>query len=647
MILKVHETDCRGDLRRAPGGRAAGRKGVKAIREKIGKGIRIILILFWLSFLTKTDAIYTAYLLAGILAVYSIALERSAADKRTNRFASLFGVIFTLCTCLGNYALFSSILAPPDYPLVRKAYFALCLVLMLTAGFTAGRAVFLLIPANGPGQRPPFTGDRDRSGSDGERPDSNNTGKNHTETMTEKSNSRFMFTAFTLFWGIDLLYLFLCGYPGNLTTDSLSQISQILTGVYHNQHPYWHTQVIRLFFMPVYRMTGDVNAAAASYSAAQSCILSLVFAYMAAVIRDLAGTGRYARRITAAAILYFAFSPVHILYSITVWKDVLFGAMTALFVTAMAARLYGLKRSGIGNTVLIAIGAAGMCLFRSNGWMAAAAAFLFMIPVYIRSGKDRDVFHTSFRPVLVSLAAVLAATFVMNHALIDRLGVEKGGILEACGVPLQQTARILYDKKAVGSGDMALIERAAPAEEIRKAFDPGIVDPVKGVLRINGGEHTVAQNKQAYLSLYFRLASRYPSSAVRAWTDLTRGYWDAGLDHYLWAQGVGGNDLGLFATERFAPARMIKNSYLWLFEQDNFLKLIKCMGLQIQILLALFLKELAGNRRSAVLYLPVLLIWATVLLAVPVNGEYRYLYSAAAAMPVLMAASFSGNEETA
>ena len=92
---------------------------------------------------------------------------------------------------------------------------------------------------------------------------------------------------------------------------------------------------------------------------------------------------------------------------------------------------------------------------------------------------------------------------------------------------------------------------------------------------------------------------------------------------------------------------MIKNSYLWLFEQDNFLKLIKCMGLQIQILLALFLKELAGNRRSAILYLPVLLIWATVLLAVPVNGEYRYLYSAATALPVLMTASFSGNEKTA
>ncbi len=560
--------------------------------------------------------------------MYSIALDLKASDKRTERFASVFGTVFSLCTAYGNRALFYAILSPSDYPLVRKAYFAICLILVLAAGFTAGRAVFFLLLRKKPAN-----------------PEKEDSEKTAADIPAGKNASRLFFGSFVLFWGIDLLYLFLCGYPGNITTDSLSQLNQILTGVYHNQHPYWHTQFIRLFFMPVYRASGDVNAGAAAYCAAQSCILSLVFAYMTDAIRNFSLGRRSVKMITAASVLYFAFSPVHILYSITIWKDVLFGAMTALLITAAAVRLHRLHKTGTGNLCLVVIGTAGMCLFRSNGWMAAAATFICMLPVFALSGKDPADARKTFRPVMISMAAVLAVTFVMNHAVIDRLGIEKGGILEACGIPLQQTARILYEGKTISAEDAALIEQAAPAAEIISVFDPEIVDPVKGVLRIRRGEEQINRNRKEYLYLWLRLSARHPDSALRAWADLTRGYWDAGLDRYLWAQGTGQNDLGFYSTERFAPARMIKNSYLWLFEHDAFLKLIKCMGLQAQFLLALFLKQLAERKKSAVLCLPVLFIWLTVLLAVPVNGEYRYLYSLATTLPVLAASAFSEIKE--
>ena len=47
---------------------------------------------------------------------------------------------------------------------------------------------------------------------------------------------------------IDWIYLFLVAYPGNLTTDSMAQIGNILSGKYSNHHPFYHTLMIKICF---------------------------------------------------------------------------------------------------------------------------------------------------------------------------------------------------------------------------------------------------------------------------------------------------------------------------------------------------------------------------------------------------------------
>lgn len=43
-------------------------------------------------------------------------------------------------------------------------------------------------------------------------------------------------------------FLFLVKWPGIVTSDSLSQIRQVLSGKYTNHHPFWHTMIIKMCF---------------------------------------------------------------------------------------------------------------------------------------------------------------------------------------------------------------------------------------------------------------------------------------------------------------------------------------------------------------------------------------------------------------
>lgn len=64
-----------------------------------------------------------------------------------------------------------------------------------------------------------------------------------------RNKNRLLIIFLIPFLTLSILYiilLFACKYPGNLTPDSISQISQLMTGNYSNHHPFYHTMIIKL-----------------------------------------------------------------------------------------------------------------------------------------------------------------------------------------------------------------------------------------------------------------------------------------------------------------------------------------------------------------------------------------------------------------
>ena len=65
-------------------------------------------------------------------------------------------------------------------------------------------------------------------------------------------------------WLIDLGFL-LARYPGILTRDSITTVSQVVFGSYDNTMPYYHTRLVGLFVKLGLALTGDINVGIAQF----------------------------------------------------------------------------------------------------------------------------------------------------------------------------------------------------------------------------------------------------------------------------------------------------------------------------------------------------------------------------------------------
>jgi len=128
----------------------------------------------------------------------------------------------------------------------------------------------------------------------------------------------------------DLLYLYLCRYPGCLSPDSIWQMEQVL-GVkpYSNHHPFWHTILIKGIVDLGMLLFHDLNAAVALYSTIQVLFFAACCSY---TVTTMWQCGISKGWIFFAFILY-AFTPYHLAFNITMRKDVVFGCAALLFVT--------------------------------------------------------------------------------------------------------------------------------------------------------------------------------------------------------------------------------------------------------------------------------------------------------------------------
>ena len=144
---------------------------------------------------------------------------------------------------------------------------------------------------------------------------------------------------FVIIAGINLTVLFLCKYPGNLSPDSIDQMMQLTNNVYSNHHPFWHTLTIKALVTIGYRVFSDINAAVAVFSCFSVLIMATVFAVSTKTLAELSAP----RWMIVLLVLFYAFMPYHIMYSMTMWKDVFYGAAILLFIVLIKHTYHPIK----------------------------------------------------------------------------------------------------------------------------------------------------------------------------------------------------------------------------------------------------------------------------------------------------------------
>ncbi|GEM_PF-6687885 len=202
---------------------------------------------------------------------------------------------------------------------------------------------------------------------------------------------------FILYFSIPFLVFmvyYLAYFPGNMSVDSLNQWKQIIRNSYHDWHPAFHTVFMwlltRIWFSP-----GVV-------SLFQVIFMAGVFAYGMAALEN----GKAPRSLLLAMTIFFALWPLNGIYSVTLWKDILYSGailwLTILTIKIVLSHGEWLRR--VPNIFHMIFVMTLVNHFRHNGLASVLAVILGMLLFYPRK----------IIPVVIIIAGVITTYSLVN-----------------------------------------------------------------------------------------------------------------------------------------------------------------------------------------------------------------------------------------
>jgi hypothetical protein len=439
-----------------------------------------------------------------------------------------------------------------------------------------------------------------------------------------KSKHIFLFS-----WGAIFLCwtpYFIAEFPTVMTFDSAKQ-AEMAMGIQPitDHHPIMHTLLIKLCLW-------IGGGSPWVYTLVQMLALSAMFAFAVYWINSKG----LPKLFSIGALIWFAFNPVHAQFSVTMWKDVLFGGFMLLFTIALAelviTKLACFKsKSWLALFICSAVGA---CLFRSNGAIVVFAALLVLLCCMKKARKR-----------LCVCTAVIAVLFMgVKIPVIKLYNAAPAHFAESVGIPLQQIARAVVSD-GITPEQETKVERYLSIEKIHQNYDPYCVDGLKA-LNTNFHNEALENNKSAFFALWAELLISHPKAYAMAWLDETYGYWyPYAINHYaVWGQ-IFQNKLGVEAN---APLPWFSNAMAKLYSLE--IKITNTIfSMATVFYLSIFFAILAIRRKlksAIILYLPLLILWFTLLIAAPIATDVRYLYSAFTILPIAAALPFIKTKKT-
>ena len=571
-------------------------------RKQIITAFPYVLLLLWMGELLKSDAYRMPYLLifgAALLCMWNnrkeAAYEKPLLQKREKRLLWIFSILFSACVTFANYKLYT---LQPDDNKWKLLYYAFVFLVLFGGSLTAFGSILLRLTVH----------------------------SDRLSWQPEEKSGRPAIVFLAVFLPIVLInttILILCKYPGTVTNDSIWQITQILTDDYSNHHPFYHTLLIRCFLNLGLRLSDDnINFAVALYNCFQIVFMAGCFAFTAMTMRQ-AGIPKAPVILSA---LFYIVMPYHIMYSFSIWKDVLFGGFVLLFLLSFFRLLRGIGSRPAGLLLFAAAGL-GICLFRSNGFFVYLLTALLFALLWKKEQKA----------MLAVMVLVLCGAYVLKHPVLEKLQVSQPDTVEALSIPLQQVAGAISEGCELTEEDRELISHLARPASLGSVYESGLSDPVKNLIRRDGDLTYFSAHKLEYLKLYIRLGLRNPGAYLRAWVEMTKGYWNSGYDYWQWDERVFNNDIGIHRVTRSTILNQLLDEYLHLFTETPFCLLFVSIGLCVWLHLAmLYVGLLRKERIGAFLPVPQLLIVLSLLIATPVYSEFRYVYSLWCCVPAVL-----------
>lgn len=444
---------------------------------------------------------------------------------------------------------------------------------------------------------------------------------------------------FFIYWGIIFVaYIpyWLTYYPGVITPDSLSQVSQTV-GIYSlsNHHPLMHTIVISVF-IKIGEAFGNYNIGVAIYSIVQMLALSGIFAYTVYYMSKK-NIPVCLRIIT---LVFYAIYPIHCMYSITMWKDIPFAICMLLFVILINELVTNKEQffKSKKNLVLFAITMILVVLFRNNGIYVAilTAPFIFVFA------------KQYYKQLLIIFACVILFYSVLwKGIMFSVLKVEEGSMAEALSVPLQQIARVVRDKAdELTDEEKQQINKLWTTNNLAEIYNPTLSDNVKGSVNVE----ELSDNKGDFIKLWIGLVIKYPLTCIEAFLCNCYGYWYPEASNWVVSRVIVEPQIEEQEKLNLHQTPLIKGELVK--EVDSYIdkRNIPIISMFFSIGFAMWLVFTKityiiykKQYKLLLVFAPILFLWLTNL-ASPVFCEFRYMYSLFTCLPILLFLGIQKNE---
>ena len=321
--------------------------------------------------------------------------------------------------------------------------------------------------------------------------------------------------AFLLLCWIPVL---LAVYPGFFVYDAQEEWVQVASRTFNTHHPLVHVLMLGGIVCAVHKFTGSYNLGIACYMLVQMMIVSGGFTWLLRYMRR----EKVSKGIRVISLLYFAFFPVIVMFTLCSAKDTLFTTALLMLLLALldmgsdAETFFASKK----KMAFFGFSAVAMMLFRKNG----VYAFTVMVPILL-------IYHKYYRKKVAGLlAAVFLSYFVISVGLAAALHAESGENQEILTVPIQQLARTYKFNKDTFEPEEIQILHEILSEEALELYNPKLSDPVK----VRFQNSAFAADKSKYAALWLHIGLRKPLSYINAWLVNSYGFWypDTVIDVY-------------------------------------------------------------------------------------------------------------------
>ncbi len=321
-----------------------------------------------------------------------------------------------------------------------------------------------------------------------------------------------------LFMILCWLPVLLAVYPGFFVYDAQDEWLQVASRNFNTHHPLVHVLMLGGIICAVHKVTDSYNLGIACYMVVQMMIVSGGFTYLLSFMRRR----KVSRGVRLLSLLYFAFFPVIVMFTLCSAKDTLFTVALLLLLLALIDMGSIEQQFFTSNRKMLffVLSAVAMMLFRKNG----VYAFAVMVPILL-------VYHKqNLKKTGLLIGMIFLAYFAINTGLTVAFHATGGENQEILTVPIQQLARTYkFNREAFEQEDIDTLHEILP-EEALVLYNPKLSDPVK----VRFQNEVFAADKSKYAGLWLRIGLKKPLSYINAWLVNSYGFWypDTVIDVY-------------------------------------------------------------------------------------------------------------------